>query len=530
LTIVRTDWESEQMMLSNLWRVLATAGIAVLAAYSAAAADEHPPILLKLNPPLGPVIALPLPVDGGPIGNPVDISPITGPVNRPPSQGDILPPTVRAELSPDVATLVAGNNQFAFNIFQRIAASADADKNLLVSPFSISSALAMTYAGARGRTAQQMAGVLGFNLPDEQLHGAYGELLSDLTAPRDAYQLNIANRLFVQSDYPFKQPFLDITTNSYQAPLESTNFIGDPEGSRQHINQWVADRTHDKILNLLPSGSVTSDTRLVLTNAIYFNGKWDSKFDEQNTVDRPFYAADGAAAPTQTMFQENRFRYGQFNGYQMLEIPYAGQDLSMVLMLPDARNGISSLESSISSEKVSSDLSAVSQTKVDVYLPKFKFDASFQLGDTFQSMGMSDAFSERADFSGISGQGPKLSDVIHKAFIDVNEAGTEAAAATAVISITAVGCYGCGIGQPPVFDADHPFLFALRDMHSGSLLFMGRVMQPGAASITSLGGPAVPEPMSRALLFVGVGCVIVGRLPWPSRRGRGPARWRKVSN
>lgn len=207
-----------------------------------------------------------------------------------------VPPSVRATLSADVSTLVSGNSGFGFDIYHRLASTADADKNLLVSPFSISSALAMTYAGAQGRTATQMADVLGFNLPDSPLHSAFGELVSDLTADRPAYQLNIANRLFGQSGYPFKQTFLDVTANDYHAPLEPTEFIGDAEGSRQRINNWVANQTHDKILNLLPQGSVTQDTRLVLTNAIYFNGKWKYKFDELNTADRTFYSANGAAS------------------------------------------------------------------------------------------------------------------------------------------------------------------------------------------------------------------------------------------
>ena len=358
-----------------------------------------------------------------------------------------IPPSQRANLSPDVNSLVAGNNKFAVNIFQRLAAQADADRNLLVSPFSISSALAMTYAGAQGRTAQQMSDVLGFTLPNDRLHSAYGALVGDLTADRPAYQLSVANRLFGQAGYSFKQPFLDVTANDYHAPLEATNFVGDPEGSRQHINDWVANQTHDKILNLLPQGSVTTDTRLVLTNAIYFNGKWKSKFDEQNTTDRPFYSADGSAAPAKTMFQQQTFRFGQFDGFKMLEMPYAGDDLSMVVMLPTARDGLNGLETSLTPDMLTASLNGMYSTDVDVYLPKFKFDASFQLGDTLKSMGIIDTFNPiQADLSGIVSPDVEqlyISSVIHKATIEVDEAGTVAAAATGVVGTAYNACFGC---------------------------------------------------------------------------------------
>jgi serpin B len=430
--------------------------------------------------------------------------------------------TQRANLSPDVYTLVGGNTQFALNLYQRVAAESRADANVLVSPFSISSALTMTYAGARGNTAAQMANVLGFTLPDDRLHPAYGELLSDLTTPRDAYQLNVANRLFGQQGYPFEQPFLDVTANDYQAPLEPTNFVGDPEGSRQQINQWVSDQTKGKIPDLMPKGSVTTDTRLVLTNAIYFNGQWKYAFDESQTAARPFYSADGSFALAATMFQVGFFRYGQFDGYQMLEMPYTGDDLSMVVMLPTANNGLGDLEGSLTAATLSADLGQMSYSDVDISLPKFKFDAAFELSKTLQAMGMTDAFdSHAANFSGIVAPDVDqlfINTVLHKASIDVNEAGTVAAAAT-----------GVGVGDnaveppPQIFNANHPFLFALRDTHSGSLLFMGRVMQPGDAAITSLGVPSVPEPSSSVLLAIAAVGVTAYRLRRPIRQRCGPA-------
>lgn len=226
------------------------------------------------------------------------------------------------------------------------------------------------------------------------------------------------------------------------------------------------------------------------------------------------------------MFQDTTLRYGQFDGYKVLEMPYAGDDLSMVVVLPTTKGGITSLEQSLTSTKLNSDLATMFETEVNVYLPKFKFDASFKLGKTLTDLGMSDAFDPNvANFSGIVapefGQ-LHISDVIHKAFIDVNEAGTEAAAATAG------GLFdnNCVCGPPPaqLFNADHPFLFALRDTHAGSLLFMGRVMQPGNSSISSLTGPAAPEPNAGLLLLLGVGIIAAGRPRLPCRQRCGLAR------
>jgi serpin B len=355
----------------------------------------------------------------------------------------------------------------------------------------------MTYAGARGRTAQQMAEVLRFSLPDDRLHPAFGELIQDLDAVREGYELRIANRLFGQKEFAFRQPFLDLTGEHYSAPLESLDFVKNPDGSREHINHWVEEKTNGKIRDLLPEGSIRDTTRLVLTNAIYFNGKWKYKFDKDDTRDELFYAADGTASNVEMMFQKGRFRYGKFDGFQLLEMPYAGDDLSMVVMLPDAMDGLPALEASLTPDLIEKSLAAMWERDVLVHLPKFKFEATFGLGGTLQDMGMVDAF-ESADFSGIGDGGLAISDVLHKAFIDVNEAGTEAAAATAVIIGVTDACFDCSPPPPPVFRADHPFLFVLRDMHSGSLMFLGRVTQPGESEIGQFAN--VPEPGTMILL------------------------------
>jgi serpin B len=405
----------------------------------------------------------------------------------------------RAPLTDDIRAVARGNNQFALDIYRQLAAAAEAGENLLVSPLSISAALGMTYAGARNQTAQQMAAGLHFTLPDDRFHAVFGDLLADLGAEREGYELNIANRLFGQDGFAFKQPFLDTTSGNYRAPLEQLHFAGDPDESRLHINDWVEEQTNDRIKDLLPSGSVTSFTRLVLTNAIYFDGDWKYKFDKENTSDAAFHLADGGVTQASLMYQRNAFRYGRFDGFQMLELRYAGDDLSMVLMLPDAVDGIAALEESLTDEKLTTNLAAMYEREVDVYFPKFTFSSSFGLSDSMAARGITDLFSPgSADLTGIADAGLFVSDVLHKTFIDVSEEGTEAAAATAVV----VGITSALPSPPPVFRADHPFLFALRDNHTGSLMFLGRVMETesiaGAPSV-----PGIPEPSSGILIMIG---------------------------
>jgi serpin B len=413
-----------------------------------------------------------------------------------------IPPHERALLSDDALAAVAGNNHFAFNIFDQLAANAG-NNNLLVSPFSISTALAMTYAGARGETAQQMAGVLGFSLPNDRLHPAFGQLIGDLTTPRDGYQLNIANRLFGQQGLNFNPQFLNTTATDYGAPLQQLDFKTNPDGSRQTINQWVADQTNNRIQNLLPFGSVDPSTRLVLTNAIYFNGQWKNKFDTQNTFNQTFYQQTGSQSSVSMMHQQNSFQYAQMPGFQVLQMPYAGDDLSMVMLLPNDRNGLTNLEHSLTDTVWNSTIASLHNTTVVVTMPKFTFDSSFKLADVLKQMGMTDAFTN-ADFSGMTSDAPvAINDVIHKAFINVGEEGTEAAAATAVTITTTSAAYDMP-SEPQIFTADHPFLFALEDNHSGSILFLGQVTDPGSLA-------AVPEPLSITLLATGFTLLLVRR-------------------
>jgi serpin B len=451
-----------------------------------------------------------------PIRPPLEISPF--PISVKPREPRPLPPPSvstddsaaitpheRAPLSADTDALVAGNNRFAMDIYRNLSAGANADKNVLVSPFSISSALAMTYAGARGRTAQQMADVLGFALPDDRIHAAFGQLLRDLTANRDGYELSIANRLFGQAGYPFSSPFLETTGRDYGAPLEPTNFMGNADGSRKHINQWVEDQTHGKIKNLLPDGSVREDMRLVLTNAIYFNGSWKSKFDADATHDDSFFAAGGHTSQVPMMFQQHSFLYAERPGYQILEMPYAGDDLAMDVILPTERDGLTQLESSLTPESLQQGLDALRSTTVNVTLPKFKFDSAFDLKDTLGALGMTDALDkDLANFRGMVDPFVEqlyIGMALHKSFIDVNEEGTEAAAATAIGIVAVTGAMPMPV-EPKIFNADHPFLFALRDLHSGSVLFLGRVADPSELARAS--AAAVPEPASIALSVIAI--------------------------
>jgi serpin B len=422
-----------------------------------------------------------------------------------------IPPHVRSPLTQTVRDIAAANNRFGFDLFSRLREKHSEADNALISPLSISTALAMTYAGARGENAAQIGRVLHLDDLGDNVYAGFGSLITDLNAPRPGYELSVANRLFGQEQFPFRQSFLDRLANDYQAPLERLDFRRAPEPSRTHINDWVADQTHDRIKDLLPSGSIVPETSLVLTNAVYFNGKWKHGFDEEATHDAPFYVAKDSIADAPTMFQRNTFKYGQFADFQMLEMPYAGDDLSMVVMLPSSRDGLRSLETSLTAERFDESLQSLQNREVDVFLPKFTFKDSAKLKAPLTTLGMTDAFGG-GDFSGIADIGLQIDEVYHKTFIDVNENGTEAAAATAVVVVTTTAVLNPP--PPPVFRADHPFLFALRDTHTGSLLFLGRMADPGAATASA----HVPEPATATLTIAGLMALATGRRRTRPRR------------
>jgi serpin B len=372
----------------------------------------------------------------------------------------------------DAKQAAKGGNEFAFDVFEQLRESDQG--NLFFSPYSIYVALAMTSAGAAGTTADELSGVLHNDIRD--LHGAVAALAQSLRAgaETDGYELNIANRLWGQEGYEFLADFLALTRDQYGAELTQLDFATDAETARGTINGWVEDETRQKIRDLLQPGDVDDMTRLVLTNAIYFKGQWNSKFDERFTSQAPFHLSSGDTIDVPLMYQAAEFKYHAADGMQMIELPY-GEGLSMVVMLPDKNDGLPAIEARLTSETVEGWLSHLAQERVMVHLPRFNMTSQFALAKVLRTLGLSSAFTPgEADLSGMTGSKELfLSTVIHKAFVDVNEEGTEAAAATAVVARTP---------GPPVevkiFRAEHPFLFLIRDNRTGSIVFLGRVMNP----------------------------------------------------
>ena len=402
-----------------------------------------------------------------------------------PVAGEVLESDEERITSPDVSTseqasLVEGNSAFAFDLYQALK---EEGGNLFYSPYSISLALAMTYAGARGETAQQMADTLQFLLEQDRLHPAFNWLDAELAkrgegaAGKDGegFRLNIVNAIWGQKDYEFLTEFLDVLAENYGAGLRILDFITETEKSRLTINKWVYDQTEKRIENLIPQGAIGQLTRLVLTNAIYFNAAWAYPFDEHMTADGLFYLLDGGQVSTPMMKQTESFGYTEGEGYQAVELPYDGGELSMVILLPEAGD-FKAFETGLQSQQISDIISSLRATEVALTMPQFEFDSEFSLKDTLAEMGMPVAFSGAADFSGMTGESELfISDVVHKAFVAVDEAGTEAAAATAVImELTAVP------ELPVEVTIDRPFIFLIRDIETGAILFLGRVMNPSA--------------------------------------------------
>jgi len=397
-----------------------------------------------------------------------------------PEAGPAGPPVKPEPVKPEKA-VVGGNNAFALDLYGKLR---EREGNLFFSPFSISTALAMTYAGARGETEAQMAKVLHFPPGREKLHPACKTLIDDLNARQEkgGYELSVANALWGQKGYGFGKVFLHVTRTYYGAGLNEVDFVKAAEAARQRINKWTEEKTRGKIKDLIPPGVLTELTRLVLTNAIYFKGDWAAQFDEKATRDAPFTLLDGEKVDVPMMHQREDFGYMERETFQALALPYVGKELSMVVFLPKEVGGLAELEKSLTAKNLAKWLPALRKRKVRVWLPKFKMTSQFRLDKTLMAMGMADAFTRAADFSGMNGKKDLfISAVIHKAFVDVNEEGTEAAAATAVV----VGITSVAPRRHVVFRADHPFLFLIRDNKSGSILFMGRVVNPqGAAAST----------------------------------------------
>jgi serpin B len=377
-----------------------------------------------------------------------------------------------AKLPADVDAVVKGDTEFALDLYARLRAR---EGNLFFSPSSISTALAMTYAGARGETATQMAKTLHISLPQDRLSPATGSLLQHLNrvGQKQGSQLNVANALWGQLGYHFRPEFLKLTRDSYGAGLNQVDFARQPEAARQTINAWVEKQTRDKIKELLQPDVITADARLVLTNAIYFKGDWARKFKKELTKSEPFQVTPSRKVDVPMMRQVGDFQYLDGGDFQALGLPYRGNDLSMVVLLPKKADGLAALEKSLTAAKLTECLKKLRTLEVGVILPKFRLTRDARLGQLLSAMGMPLAFRTDADFSGMTGKKElMLSEVVHKAFVEVNEEGTEAAAATAVVAQPTAARI------PPTFQADHPFVFLIRDNATGSILFLGRVTDP----------------------------------------------------
>ena len=380
------------------------------------------------------------------------------------------------------AELVRGNNAFALDLYSHIGES---EGNRFISPFSISCALAMTRAGARGETAEQIDKALHFNLPTGELHSAFRHLIDDLhhqngtaTGPKPAvpFELFTANALWTQSGERILPEFQKLIESSYEGGHYPVDFQQSPGAALQHINHWVEEQTKGKIKDLLKPQNVDARTVLILTNAIYFKALWASPFLAQLTKPDDFHASASEKVRVDMMHQAGRFRYVEDGAAQTLELPYQGGDLAMVIVLPRSKDGLTQLEGSLSLSKLEGSLKTLASRRVEISLPRFKLTAECELKGALSALGMPVAFDpSHADFSGMTGKRElAISAVVHKAFVEVDEKGTEAAAATGV----AMARMSAVMTSPPVFRADHPFLFLIRDNRNGSILFMGRLVRP----------------------------------------------------
>jgi serpin B len=383
------------------------------------------------------------------------------------------------DLNPDVtdaefSELIAGNTNFSIDLYNQYKSGSE---NIFYSPLSISLALAMTYAGAKGNTATQMAEVLHFTLLPDKVHHAFNKLdlaLSELgnNSKNDEFTLNIENSTWGEKTYSFLDGYLDILSINYGAGIHLLDFINSPDDSRIMINDWVEHQTKNKIKNLLPAGSIDSAVRFVLTNAIYFLADWHNQFEKKDTFQGAFYLLSGSSVNVSLMKQINDFSYYDGDGYQAIELPYKGNEADMLIIVPDLDN-FANVEQNFSIEILNTIDDNLAEKSVELTMPKWKFKSNYQMKETLIALGMTDAFST-ADFSGIDGTlNLVISDVFHKAFIAVDEEGTEAAAATAVV-----------LKETSIEDSDvtlkidRPFIFMIRDTNTKSIIFKGRILEP----------------------------------------------------
>jgi serine protease inhibitor len=379
--------------------------------------------------------------------------------------------------SSDAEAAAQVNNAFALTLYASLSGR---EGNLFFSPFSVSSALAMVYMGGRGNTAKQIARTLHFEGEPVRAVKTLGDMVRDLRdrGKTQQYELAVANALWMSKGRDLLPDYLNLLKTTFGAGVQELDFGANPNGCRRSINTWTEKQTSGKIKDLVPAGMVGPSTKLVITNAIYFKGIWSARFNKDNTSDGQFLTAAGKSVMTPMMTQTGKFTYLEEKTFQILEMDYQGKGLSMVAILPKANDGLPELEKTLTTENVNDWLGRLVEKQVSVYFPRFRLSAKFMLAETLKTMGMTDAFSAPpADFSGIDGRKDlAIDEVVHEAFVDVNEKGTEAAAATAATMEESASL------AETEFVADHPFVFMIRDRQSGSILFVGRVVNPAIPS------------------------------------------------
>ncbi|ABN56393.1 MULTISPECIES: serpin family protein [Methanoculleus] len=406
-----------------------------------------------------------------------DIPETTSGQSAPPTEGETPGPAAEG-----AGNVSAGNNRFAADLYRQLASDPDyAGQNIFFSPYSISSALAITYEGARGTTADEIGSVLHLPQNETLRRSGFAGLDAALNSGDENYTLRTANALWAEETYPFLPEYVDTAARWYGANATNLDFAGDSEGSRQTINRWVEEKTEDRIRDLLPAGSIDSMTRLVITNAIYFKGTWVKQFDPAETTEEEFRVAPGETVQVQMMHrtdEEAIYGYTETGTLQVLRMPYAhadGTELSMLVLLPREDN-LTAAEEALDAETLADLRDSMTDRRVRVVFPKFTLETEYSLPRALAAMGMPTAFSYDADFSGMDGTDMLfISEVVHKAFVDVSEEGTEAAAATGVV--VNLKC-APGEDTTPVFRADHPFVFVIVEEDSGTILFAGRVVNP----------------------------------------------------
>jgi serpin B len=373
-----------------------------------------------------------------------------------------------------IQEVVNANNQFAFDLYSKLDESEEG--NIFYSPYSISAALAMTYEGAKGQTASEMKEV--FHFPESNvLRPNFAAIYNGINQENSVYELKTGNALWVQQDYPFLGEYTESVEKYYGGKASNVDFIEETEKSRETINSFIEEQTNDKIKDLIPAGVLNSMTRLVLTNAIYFKGTWEWQFDKGDTNEEDFKITPTNIVKTDMMYMKPdkaRFNYADTDELQILELPYKGEKISMLILLPT--ENLESIEPTLTAEKLNEYKSQMEETNLDaIYLPKFEFDSKYFMKDALSALGMPTAFSSNADFSGMTGNKDLfISEVIHQAYVKVDEEGTEAAAATAIVVETT----SAGPGDSKIFRADHPFIFIIQEKETGNILFIGRVTDP----------------------------------------------------